>query len=185
VNFILNEQNINANIPKATTIAYHSISLQTYLCNKHKWTNSVTDSIWWKIHHRSISKQNSTDQTRIQKFVHNYMPTNHQLNIYDPEHPAECECRKHQIETETLVIRYPSEKWHTIQEKWLQELNIFLGKPHTCAELKCCIIENTTAWLNDENPCEFNNNSQKIWQPPRGQGRIGWDHFIRGRVAMS
>jgi hypothetical protein len=36
VNFILNDHTINANVAKATTIAYHSILLKSYMKDKYK-----------------------------------------------------------------------------------------------------------------------------------------------------
>jgi hypothetical protein len=34
VNFVLNEQTVNANVPKATMIAYHNINLRAFMKRK-------------------------------------------------------------------------------------------------------------------------------------------------------
>jgi hypothetical protein len=75
VNFVLNDHTINANMSKATTIAYHSISLRNYMKQKHNWTNHQIDKIWWKPLHRSTSKFTNNDLIKIQKFMYNYLPT--------------------------------------------------------------------------------------------------------------
>jgi uncharacterized protein with von Willebrand factor type A (vWA) domain len=45
VTITLNKQTINANISKATTNAYHSMALRTYLKDKHEWTNSDLEKV--------------------------------------------------------------------------------------------------------------------------------------------
>jgi Zn finger protein HypA/HybF involved in hydrogenase expression len=53
------------------------------------------------------------------------MPTNHQLNIYDLDNSAECQCCKHQDETENYVIRCPSEKRCTVYIEMAPRLEYF------------------------------------------------------------
>jgi hypothetical protein len=78
----LNDKAINANVTKAMTTAYHSISLQEYLQDKWEWTNQQKEGIWWKIHQRSMSKINSSNLVRIQNFNFNYLPTNKRQKMY-------------------------------------------------------------------------------------------------------
>jgi hypothetical protein len=111
------------------------------------------------------------------------MQTNHRLNVYDSEHPAECTCCKHPSETENHIIRCRSDKKSIIREKWIREMNIFFNKQHISTAMKQCVLKNATASLNDEPPC--NHDSQKTRHLARDQGRIGRDHFLRGRIALS
>jgi hypothetical protein len=46
------------------------------------------------------------------------------------------------------------------------------------------IIVNTTAWLKDQHRKDHPNDSPKIKQLASDQSKIGWDHFIRGRLAL-
>jgi hypothetical protein len=39
VNLVVKKQTINANVPKATTIAYHSMALRQHMQEKHGWSN--------------------------------------------------------------------------------------------------------------------------------------------------
>jgi ribonuclease HI len=55
VNLVVKNQTINANVPKASTIAYHSMVLHEYLQEKYKWSNYDIGKIWWKVHQKSIS----------------------------------------------------------------------------------------------------------------------------------
>jgi hypothetical protein len=149
VSFVLNDQTINANISKATTKAYHSRDLRTYLRDQHNWSNVQIDSIWWKAHHKSISRSQTNDQTRIQKFIHNYLPTNSRLQVFDNDHPDRCPCCN-QIETTNHVLRCKSETRQPIRDNWITALNNFLSRTHTSDDLKKCIMTNTIAWLNDK-----------------------------------
>jgi hypothetical protein len=82
VNLAVKNQTINANVPNATTIAYHSMALRDYLQGKHGWLNQEVEKIWWKVHQKSIGKMNINNQPKIIKFIHNYMPTNQKSHQY-------------------------------------------------------------------------------------------------------
>jgi hypothetical protein len=185
VNFILNDYTINANVAKASTIAYHSISMRQYMKDKYNWTNQQLENIWWKPQHRSMGKLNSNDLVRIQKFIFNYLPTNKRKSLRQASHRDTCETCEDQIETENHMLRCESEKRYELREKWIEDLEFYLSKPHTPREVKDSILTCVTTWLNNEQtPC-LNNFDRSTRTVIREQNQIGWDHFMRGRLVIS
>jgi hypothetical protein len=55
------------------------IPLQAYYNKKWGWTDRIFDSISWKTQHSALQKFDTHDQTRIFKFVHGLLPTQHRL----------------------------------------------------------------------------------------------------------
>jgi hypothetical protein len=130
VNSILNDITINANVAKATTIAYHS-NTERFMKQKYEWTNRQINTIWWKPHHRSLTKLNSNDLIRIQKFTFNYLLTNMRKNMLQENHKDTCESCHDHIETENHILHCSSNKRYKLQELWLEELKTFLSKQNT------------------------------------------------------
>jgi hypothetical protein len=108
VNFVLNEETINANATKATTIAYNSISLREYMKEKYKWTDQQVNDVWWKVHHRLMSKLASHDLIRTKKFIFNLLPTNRKLHIRNGSHKEYCRNCHTEIENENHILRCKS-----------------------------------------------------------------------------
>jgi hypothetical protein len=158
--FVLQDQTINT---KATTKAFHSIHLRQYLKKKYEWSNQHIDNICWKIHQKSLSCLQRNDQTRIYKFIHNYLPTNQKLNQQNNYHPSLCQCCKSHIEMADHVIKCPAETQSTIRQRWISNLKNFLSKPHTSVTMKQCIMKNLQNWLsnttsaNNEEECPNTN----------------------------
>jgi hypothetical protein len=70
VNLVIKKLMINANISKATTIAYHSMALRQHMQEKHGWSNQDIEKIWWKVHQKSISKLSINDQAYSQLYAY-------------------------------------------------------------------------------------------------------------------
>jgi hypothetical protein len=185
VNLVLNDHTINANVSKATMIAYQSISLRNYMKQKHNWTNLQIDKIWWKPLHRSTSTLTNNDLVKIQKFMYNYLPTNKRKNMNHNNHSELCEVCKLHTEDENHIMKCESEKREDIREQWIEDLETMLSKPHTPREVKECIIACITNWIKNEQLPEVNAIPVSLRTVFREQMLIGWDQFIRGRITMS
>jgi hypothetical protein len=92
VAFTMNKQTINANYPRITAAAYHSIYLRQYMSNKHGWSTPTLDSIWWRIHHQALMKWSTMELMTIQKFNNDSWVTNYRSNKYYTYKPAHCHC---------------------------------------------------------------------------------------------
>jgi hypothetical protein len=55
------------------------IPLQAYYNKRWGWTDRIFDSINWKTQHSALQTFDTHDQTRILKFVHGWLPTQHRL----------------------------------------------------------------------------------------------------------
>jgi hypothetical protein len=185
VNFVLNNHTINENVAKATTIAYHSISLKKYMKGKYKWMNQQINKIWWKPHHKSMMKLESNDLVRIQKFIFNYLPTNKRKNKHQQSNTNMCESCDNNIETENHIFRRQSARRHDIEEKWIEELQRYLSEPHTSMDVRESIIMCMTIWLNNEHIPAINTFPVIMRTTIQEQDQVGWDHFIPGRMVTS
>jgi hypothetical protein len=129
----------------------------------------------------------------MQKFIHNYLPTNSRLHLLDNHHPDKCPCCHHQRETENNVLQCKSDTRTLLREKWLTKLNNFLNRPHTSNELWQCIIANTTTWLKRRATTQPHPrlcksqiiDSAKVRSLNHHQTSIWWNHYIRGRISLS
>jgi hypothetical protein len=71
-----------------------------------------------------------------------------------------------------------------IRRRWLDKLEEFLSKPHTSKEIKECISNSVTTWLNDDQRIHHNDVPAEARMAYLSQSQLGWDHFIRGRLSL-
>ena len=106
VNLKLNDDYINSKYTIVTKKEYHSIRFRKYLQKRHRWSNKTIESIWWKAYFKSFETLCIPDQTRIQKFIHDKLPTNeHEHQKYEHK-PQFCkQCKQDIVETEDHIIK--------------------------------------------------------------------------------
>ena len=119
--------------------AYLSQDLREHMINREKWQDNTPDKICWTAHQRAIQRMNSTDKTRILKFIHRCLPTNKKLNDIDCEHTNKCP-KCHEIETNEHVTTCKDARQTNIQQIIWRNIAKKLDKQYTHHTVKECIL---------------------------------------------
>ena len=131
---------------------------------------------------------NSTNKTRLHKFIHRWLPTNKKLHDYNNDHTNKCpSC--HAIETNDHVTACKNSQRTLIKTKTTANLAKILNKYHTCPKIKEIILTGIKIlWQGNyeqvsKHELSFTpeaNTSQTL----QDQNEIGWSNLYRGRMAL-
>jgi ribonuclease HI len=187
IDFTINDIIINSKYSLRSKKAYHSINLRAYLQEKHAWSNQIIESIWWKPYHNSISKLSSPEKTIIYKFINDRLPTNARDNKYYPFREKHCFRCQSDIENEDHILKCLSIKRKQSRIEWISEISHYLSQNHTPPAVKDIILQNLQQWLEPSNIIDITSeiNHPELHKAAFQQQRIGWRHFIRGRLSIA
>jgi ribonuclease HI len=73
---LLHNKPITSNRTKTLRNAHQSINIRKYMKESNNWTDSQIETIWWKVHDKSLTKLSQGKQMIIHKFVHSQLPCN-------------------------------------------------------------------------------------------------------------
>ena len=185
LDLILNGDVINSKYSIRTKVAYHSIPLRKYYQKKYKWSDKTIENIWWKSYFNSLANYNTTDRTKIFKFINDRWATKARDHKYYKFRPKFCGHCQGQLENEDHIIRCLSKRREEIRAEWLQEVETFLLNENTPILVKHAIYDNLELWLE---PSTISTNEyiypSNILKALNHQQDIGWDQFIRGRISI-
>jgi hypothetical protein len=70
--------------------------------------------------------------------------------------------------------------------EWINDLSSYLSQKHTPVGAKHIILHNLTQWLEPSNTIELpiDLTFEDLTKATQQQQRIGWRHFIRGRLSI-
>jgi hypothetical protein len=159
------------------------IPLQAYYNKKWGWTDRIFDSISWKTQHSALQKFDTHDQTRILKFVHGWLPTQHRLYKEGTTSTPKCKLCQELYEDNLHLFSCKHPHKGQIQE----EITTYLAKSlhdHGNSELtnilEIALGECTTSskWQPDLRfaSLEWHNGIE-------AQNNIGWRHILFGRIS--
>jgi hypothetical protein len=161
------------------------IPIQNYYRKKYGWTWSIFHSIHWEIQYKTLQTYKTSDQRRILKFSHDWLPTNFRLFREEQEESPACRLCGDMEETNNHILTCA----HPCQQQIRNHMSNYLWRDnenHGNAELNN-IIELALS------ECAYN----KGWQPNiaaisrellpciQHQNKIGWYHLYKGRVAKA
>jgi hypothetical protein len=196
VNFSINNDIIYSKYKTISTRSYHRMYIRDYMKKRYKWTNPIIDSIWWKPYYKSIGKLNSTDKLRIQKFIHDYLPTKLRNSMYYKFRKAKCTSCQCNDEDEDHILRCQTNNRKILRSKWSLNFKTFLANSNTPDLVQQVLYQGLDNWLEPEkHDISIKNNIiNKISEdePLRdifikaveSQAKIGWRHMIRGRLSQ-
>jgi hypothetical protein len=169
--------------------AYLSQDLRALMTQKFCWHNNIPDKINWRGHGQAIRALGHNDRMRIQKAIHSLLPTNHQLNRHHPHIEDRCATCTIGPETDDHILQCSHPLRTTIKDEWLIELSTFLREEHTPRAVHDSILPGIQNWL-DKKPTPslqtlVTDPSQALQRAFSTQSTIGWNHFIRGRLASN
>ena len=112
-------QPVTSKEAKTLRRAYLSQDLLQHMKQREKWkSESTAEKICWIAHQRALQRMNSTNKTRVHKFIHRWLPTNKKLHDYNKDHTNKCPFpRRRPVLPEQPTIRQPglrppsSTKW--------------------------------------------------------------------------
>ena len=73
-----------ANFAKIAIRTYHGINGRQFMKIKYNWSEPTVSSIWWLPHSLSLNALYINDRCRIQKFIHNRLPTRKRMKYRKP-----------------------------------------------------------------------------------------------------
>jgi hypothetical protein len=142
------------------------------------------DCIWWRAHQKALGYYSAANRMRIHKFLNDYLHTGKRAQKYYKHKTALCAVCSISIEDEDHILRCPTYSRRQIRETWLEELNIYLSRPHTPPYVKELIIMGVSNWLTRQTTkLQRELPDPELRNALMQQETIGWRHFVRGRLA--
>jgi hypothetical protein len=184
---LINGEHITSKCTQRLRIAFLSQPLRQHMTRRFKWHSSVPDMVWWSAHGKALKILSHNDRMRLQKFIHDHLPTNHHQHKIAEHIEDKCaECHLNG-EDDDHVLRCRAAGREVIRTKWLQELSTFLRGEHTPQAVHDAILGGLEAWLNNNTIPTLESlvpdASKTLERAYRNQTTIGWRHFVRGRMA--
>jgi hypothetical protein len=113
------------------------------------------------------------------------MPTNQRAHAYYDDESVKCVYHMDTVETEDHILKCKSEGRSHLRLQWLNELEQYLSSSHTREDFKHCIIMGMKKWLGMQYKNRNHGVSNLTRKAAREQIRLGWDHFIGGRLTIT
>jgi hypothetical protein len=181
----INDIAITRDSQRAILHAASSIPLRDYYQRKLGWSNKVFDLVSWTAHRKALISFNASDQTRILKFAHGWLPT--QSRLHKEGAATSPRCKLCNVLYEKNIHRFSCT--HPGIKKLQENIQTYLLKQyhdHGCSELiniiqlaleECPQNANWTPSIGDTSP---------DWRIPfQDQSEIGWIQILNGRIANS
>lgn len=163
-----------------------SVPILGYYETKYGWTGETVRKIDWNVQYKALNSFSTSDQTRILKFVHGWLPTNKRLHREKKLRTPKCqlchdlvEDNLHLFQCKHPAMKESREKISTVLTKDQQ----IIGDP----SLSSIIIKALTFSLTSEEwtPTLGEESSPSLRAAIIDQDRIGWQHILYGRLATS
>ena len=140
------------------------------------------------MHAKALKSLEANDRIRIQKFIHNRLPTNKKLKSYYKHKSAVCNnCFNHK-ETKDHIMKCRTDSRKRIRTKWISETTKYLEQKYTPTEVKDAIVKGLSMWLEvkekEEDDETITEPNKYIIAATNKQQDIGWEHFVRGRITI-
>lgn len=165
-------------------------NLKQFLMNEHGWTQTTFQDIDWEAHGYVLEQLPLSKQIRTIKYIHGWLPTRaHQLR-FNSDADATCPCCMAHPETHIHVIQCPASRMAETNlqflAQWKQKWDSSKAPviPKRLTEAIILGIKQHSA--QDEPTWQALPNSEQeqlIKKAFQAQTKIGWDHFLCGRVS--
>ncbi len=178
----LNNHIITANAAEHLRTAYASQNYREYIQKKYDWSDHTTDDIDWNLFSHTIAKLSHSNKRILQKFLHNWLPTNgHKGRKLDCT-TTKCLLGCDEDETNHHFLHCPKD-----QLLWTETFTKILDKhtkhiPEFGSLFKSGLTTPPASMATngpaDDLPITF-------YPLYRSQQAIGWDHLIYGHWSHS
>jgi hypothetical protein len=93
VSLFVDSEPVTAKIKTILRTSHLKAPLKRHLQKQYKWSDNTINNIWWSAHGKAIKNLSFKDRLIVQKFIHNYLPTNHRESKYHEHIEDRCaEC---------------------------------------------------------------------------------------------
>jgi hypothetical protein len=171
---MINKQEIVEDVAEPLLHSRHQIQVKNFLTTKYNWNNDTFQDIDWELH--EYVHQNSQQHKQFNtKFIHNWLPV--------ANHPSQAKENKNCFRCDNFIE--DQHHWYKCNcadavqmRKNQRQMTVdFLHKTKLHHSLHHLIIDllyesKITSTTNIQIACER-------------QQRIGWDHFLQGRVSKN
>jgi hypothetical protein len=178
---VINDITITKDCQQWITDTSSSVPIQQYFNDKYNWNKSVFHKINWTAQHRVLNRYNSSDQRRIMKFCHGWLPTYDQLHRTKQAVSTRCPLCHYLVETNTHLFQCKHPKQQEIIESLKKKLdndNLYYGVDELITLIKRALQGSPGKIISDSDDEEWN-------KCIRDQSAIGWDHILFGRLSQS
>lgn len=157
-------------------------NLREYLKTKNMWSDKAIESIDWEIYSITLAKYRQADKRRLQKYFHDWLPTNKRLHREDPHRTDKCPTCKQHIEDTQHVLECNHNKRTDLKKKLIIQLNEFCHRTNTPSAIHNLLIRAIDTTVIDKivQPTKEHNTLQK--QLILAQNQIGWENVSKGRL---
>jgi hypothetical protein len=161
------------------------IPIQNFFNDKYGWSESTFNSIAWEVQYSALKSFPASDQTRILKFVHGWLPTAARAFKEGSASSPRCPICHAPREDNLHLFQCNNKEMELVQEK----LQLYLVKDmHDQGDSEISnIIEIGILNANSMNNWSPSTSTvSQHWKPAvREQSKIGWSHILRGRLSKS
>jgi hypothetical protein len=161
------------------------IPIQHYYQKKYGWSPTVFNSIHWDMQHKALLTYRLSDQRRLLKFAHDWLPTNQRLYREGQEQTPACRLCGALEETSDhmLECRLP------IQQEIRNKVSDYLWRDnenHGNSELNNIIeLALSESTHNKKWTPVMSAISSELLPCIRQQNKIGWYQLYKGRIARA
>jgi hypothetical protein len=161
------------------------IPIQSYYQKKYGWTSSVFNSIHWEMQHKVLLKYKLSDQRRLLKFAHDWLPSNHRLYREGQEQTPACRLCGALEETSDHILECRLPCQHEIRNKisdflWRDNGNFGNSELNNIIEIALSESIHNKEWKPVMSAI-----SPELLPCIRQQNKIGWYHLYKGRMAQA
>jgi hypothetical protein len=159
------------------------IPLQEYYYQRWGWSAMTFNAISWKTQKKALKHFEYADQTRILKFVHGWLPTQHRLYKEGAATSPHCRLCKALYEDNMHLLNCTHREMSKLQDgatAWLLKSLHDHGNSEITNIMEMALIE---CPANHDWQPTIENVSREWRQVVQEQTDIGWLHIIYGRIS--
>jgi hypothetical protein len=133
-----------------------------------------------------LNKQTHQQHKKLMKYTSDWLPTGKMVHHNDP---MEEHRRPHCFtvyETNAHLLRCPQADRRAMREKFLSvTMNNFYHTSNMAQPLRALISQNLIQWFQNPARTHRTPRTNPLHRAAQRQERIGWQHFLRGRIAQT
>jgi hypothetical protein len=155
-----------------------------------EWNDEVYDSIAWQHLGQAFQKHTVGQRIQLSKYMNDLLPTLRRLQTFDNRSDGRCFACNQLWEDTNHVLRCRTEARYTARATAFQVFRLHLQKQHTPDIMANLICGSMHSWIDRTRiiPPTCDHPEEPITTALRqaftAQRLIGWDQFLRGRIAL-
>ena len=157
-----------------------------YLESKYNWTTATRKLIAWEIFHKLLSRQLNKPHQQLLKYSIDWLPTGHEVHRHNPLEEHRCPHCKTVYEKNAHLLRCPHPIRLAQRTRFLSvTLHNFFHTSNTAQPIRELISKSLLQWFRDPTSNLRFPRTHSMHRAATHQQAIGWQHFLRGRIATS